>query len=101
MAETLNSKKIITVYEMNRFLTLADAPLACAVCGKENMLIPAQNDDQGLVYEHQMPVANLPEAGSMTYLTMVCGHCGYVHWFWKERVVALLESIPWRPGVDE
>jgi len=98
MADTEHDKKVITVYEMNRFLTLATAPLNCEICNLESMLIPAENDDKGRVYEHHLSVDNLPDAKPMIYLTTVCGNCGHVRWYWKEQVVRLLETHPWSPA---
>ena len=101
MVSTDHDKKLVTVYEMNKFLMLAEAPLACGVCGHERMQIPAQNDERGVVFEHHIPVANLPDETPMIYLTTVCGNCGHSRWYWKEQVVRLLESRPWSSLKDE
>lgn len=100
--DTLQQQKMITVYDMNRFLMLVDIPLQCAVCGRKALQIPAASEEEGgIVYEHRLAVTNLPEGSDMTYLTTVCGHCGYMHWFWKEQVVNLLESKPLGDAIDE
>lgn len=84
----------ITVSEMNRFLSLAEMPAHCQVCTSNDIRIPAQQNTDGIVYELHLPVNNLPDAEPMTYITTVCGNCGYTQWFWKERVARLLETHP-------
>lgn len=94
MSEAGSEIKPIKVSQMNRFLALAEMLVHCPICSSADIRIPAQDDADSVVYEMILPVSNVHDAEPMVYVTTVCGNCGYTQWFWKERVIRLLETHP-------